>query len=738
MESASGDEPHSSPGASLFDQLFRHAPFPQVLVDPEQGTVLRASPAACDLLQGPGEDLEGVPLADLFPEPEDDLAEFLDRLTREWSASLRARIPPARVLELRGTALETGEGTRVHIALQDVSAETELTAARGFRESLVEHFPDAVFLKDRQGVYETFNAEFLRRLGRDHDEVLGVRDREVVPPELVEHCTATDRKVLTEERPYVTERWLQRDSGEWTLLQILKLPYRDTDGHLHGVIGVCRDVTEHHHTERRLRTSEHQLREILEASPEGLWMGDFESLETVEVNGALCEMLGRSREELLGTRPDEWIEPADRPAFWEEATRRREAQTRRYEISLLTQAGDRVPVVANVSTSYDPEGAPRYSVAFVTDITHLKETERSLQRVADILEAFPGPVMLCSTDFKVLYQNRFARETLGDYQPGTTPVSALAGDHTAHEILQRQAVPTAREDGSWTGEVSLLDRTGRERPFLMTVLAHPESDGQVERLSAVGVDIAGEKEAEAREKHYLEQLNRVSRLISMGELVSVLSHQLNQPLTALSNYATAGTQLLAQKSAMPSQIQELLEGMGSEAQKASGILTHIRSFLKGQAPDLRPLEVNPLIRELVPFICTGHSGKVPPIELDLDEDLPPVKADGIQLQEAVFNLARNGIESCRERNPESPGPLILRTRRTEEGAEIRVIDHGTGLPDGLDLEALEPFFTTKEKGLGLGLWIVKSIVQSHGGRLDAWNHPDRPGATFRIALPAAA
>ncbi|KPV39196.1 hypothetical protein AN478_13045 [Thiohalorhabdus denitrificans] len=738
MKSASGTESHTSTGTSLFDQLFRHAPLPQVLADPDQGTVLRVSPAACDLLEESREALEGAPLADLFPEPEGDLNEFLDRLTRERSASLRARTSPSRVLELQATALETEEGPWAHIALRDVSAETELNAARGFRESLVEHFPDAVFLKDRQGVYETCNTEFLRRVGKGRDEVLGVRDREVIPPELAEHCTATDRKVLTEERPQVTERWLQRDSGEWVLLQILKLPHRDTDGHLHGVIGVCRDVTERHHTERRLRTSEHQLREILEASPEGLWMGDFETLETVEVNGALCEMLGRSREDLLGTRPDEWIDPADRPTFWEEATRRREAKTRRYEISLLTRAGERVPVVANVSTSYDPEGAPQHSVAFVTDVTHLKETERSLQRVADILEAFPGPVVLCSTDFKVLYQNRFARETLGDYQPGATPVSALTGDHTFKEVMQREAVPAAREEGSWTGEVPLVDVTGKERPFLMTVLAHSESDGQVERLSAVGVDIAPQKEAEAREKHYLEQLNRMSRLISMGELVSVLSHQLNQPLTALSNYATAGTQLLAQKSAMPSQIQELLEGMGSEAQKASGILTQIRNFLKGQSPDLRPLEVNPLIRELVPFICTGHAGKVPPIELDLDQDLPPVEADGIQLQEAVFNLARNGIESCRERNPESPGPLILRTRRTEEGAEIRVIDHGTGLPEGLDLEALEPFFTTKEKGLGLGLWIVKSIVQSHGGRLEAWNNPEGPGATFRIALPAAA
>jgi len=587
---------------------------PQLLVTPGEGRIERANPSACALLSVPAADLEGAPLPELFPEASAETSAFLDRAVQERSAWMRARWTDARggdsMLGLHGTALAGDGQSWVHVGLQDVSAAEELKVARGFQESLFNHFPEAAFLKDREGVYEAVSPQFLRGIGKDLDEVLGARDPDLSPKEIADRCVATDRQVLEEASPRTMERWVRNGAGEWSLMEVLKLPHHDADGRLRGVIGLGRDVTERN------------------------------------------------------------------------------------------------------------------------------QAERTADQLADILEVFPGPAGMCDPDLKVLYHNQYARELLGAYSPGVTPAGTFFPERTLHEVLEREAIPAATRDGEWTGEVQLLDKEGKERPFLLTLVAHYGEEEEVERFSAIGVELAGQKEAEAREKQYVDQLNRVSRLISMGELVSILSHQLNQPLTALTNYAAAGRQLLSGEDRETGQWNGLLESMDSEARKAAGILAQIRNFLKGHGPEFQPVYINGLIQEIFPFICTGCSGERPTVNLELAEDLPPVRADRIQLQEAIFNLARNGVESCVERNPEKPGPLILRTRRSREGVEVLVVDHGSGLPSGLDLQALEPFFSTKDKGLGLGLWITRSIVQAHGGQLGAWDHGEEPGATFRITLPA--
>ncbi|MFA9460655.1 PAS domain-containing sensor histidine kinase [Thiohalorhabdus sp. Cl-TMA] len=738
MDSETDAQPRGEE-SGLFEQLFNRSPLPQLLMEPEQGGILRASPAACRLLGTPKSRVEGSLAGDLFPDAADRVADFLERAVRDTNASQRIRTgaypPTPGVLELRGTVLHAAGQLHIHTALLDASREEELTRVLGFQESLMEHFPDAAFLKDHHGVYESCNQRFLEGLGKDIHEVVGARDHDLLPAHIADRCTATDREVLTEQRPRKTERWVRNTDGEWSLLELLKLPYRDTDGRLRGVIGLGRDITDHRHTEQRLQNSEHMLQEILGASPEGFWMGDFETLETVEVNSAFCRMLGRSREELLGARPDAWLDPEDREAFWEKANQRREHSTRHYEVRFLASDGHKVPVVANVSTYSDPDGRPAYSVAFITDVSRLRHTEKSLKRLADILEAFPGPVGICDADLNLLYHNHYAQEMLAPRDAGAASAESFFAEHSLREVLEEEALPTARREGLWTGQTVLLDKEGREIPFLLTLVAHFTREGSVERFSAIGVDISAQKEAEERERQYLEQLNRVSRLISMGELISILSHQLNQPLTSLNNYAAAGSQLLSNQGAMPSQLGEILEGVENEAQKASEILTQIRNFLKGQGPELQPLDLNRLILEIIPFICTGCTGTVPSILPELEEDLPRVEVDRVQIQEAIFNLARNGMESCMEQNPDSPGPLILTTRREGEYVEVTITDHGTGLPAGLELDALAPFFTTKEKGLGLGLWITRSIIQAHGGRLTARNNAEAEGATFQILLP---
>ncbi|MFA9459996.1 sensor histidine kinase [Thiohalorhabdus sp. Cl-TMA] len=162
----------------------------------------------------------------------------------------------------------------------------------------------------------------------------------------------------------------------------------------------------------------------------------------------------------------------------------------------------------------------------------------------------------------------------------------------------------------------------------------------------------------------------------------------------------------------------------------------MRKFLKGDGPDFRRLDVNGLLRRLQPFLRGGTSDAKVAIRLDLEEALPNVVADRLQIQEVLHNPIHNDQEANRARLADTPPPVIVQTRSTEDKVLISVVDAGPGLPETMDMDVIvRPFFTTKEDGVGLGLWIAYSIVEGHGGRLDARNNTHEPGATFQIRLP---
>ncbi|HKJ89083.1 MAG TPA: PAS domain-containing protein, partial [Gammaproteobacteria bacterium] len=153
---------------------------------------------------------------------------------------------------------------------------------------------------------------------------------------------------------------------------------------------------------------------ILKHASEGFLVADFQTLEALEVNEAFCRMLGYDREEILGRRVDTWLDAADQLAFQEEVARRREPGSRRYEVRLVAKSGARVPVLANASTCDDEQGAPAYSLGFVTDISRLRESEEHANHLTEILDAFPGVVGMCDGHYNFLYHNRYAKELLDD------------------------------------------------------------------------------------------------------------------------------------------------------------------------------------------------------------------------------------------------------------------------------------------------------------------------------------
>ncbi len=229
-------------------------------------------------------------------------------------------------------------------------------------------------------------------------------------------------------------------------------------------------------------------------------------------------------------------------------------------------------------------------------------------------------------------------------------------------------------------------------------------------------------------------LAHLSRVFTMGELTTSIAHEVNQPLTAV---VTQGHACVEWLSANPPELAEArrsAERIIEDGTRAGKVLGHIRSLFRKEAPARDWLNMNDVIQELTEFLRGEALNHRLALRTDLAVDLPRVRGDRVQLQQVVLNLIMNAMEAMRS----TPGPtkeIWLRSRR-EDPAGIRIVveDSGVGLSPEIAEKIFQPYFTTKEQGIGMGLSISHSIVESHAGRL--WATPGASGgAVFQFTVP---
>jgi signal transduction histidine kinase len=256
-------------------------------------------------------------------------------------------------------------------------------------------------------------------------------------------------------------------------------------------------------------------------------------------------------------------------------------------------------------------------------------------------------------------------------------------------------------------------------------------------------DIARRKQVESDLRASQEQLElhqielaHMSRLSIMGEMAASLAHELNQPLHAARNYARGSIRRLLKQPQQDAELVEALERMANETDRAAEILRRVRDFVQKNGRCVSALHLNDLVREAVEINSLELKQTRARIVCELAADIAPVMADPIQIEQVVVNLARNGLESMAE-TPEEERVLSIGTRwHDERSVEVFVRDRGNGIGETERGKVFEPFFTTKSEGMGMGLAISRSIIQSHEGRLWFSANEDR-GCTFHFTLPIA-
>jgi signal transduction histidine kinase len=242
------------------------------------------------------------------------------------------------------------------------------------------------------------------------------------------------------------------------------------------------------------------------------------------------------------------------------------------------------------------------------------------------------------------------------------------------------------------------------------------------------------KRAEAEAALQRAELAHAARLSSVGELTASVAHEINQPLGAILSNAEAAELLLESAAPQLDRIRQILRDIQQEDHRASAVIREVRALARKQAPETRPLDLNTVVRDVLALVEADARRRGVEVEMDLDPRLPAATGDRTQLRQVVLNLALNGVDAVaadgsRDRR------IRIRTRAADGQIELAVSDTGPGLAEEIIPRLFESFFSTKAEGLGLGLSIVRSIVEAHGGRVTAANNNER-GATFRVQLPA--
>jgi len=440
------------------------------------------------------------------------------------------------------------------------------------------------------------------------------------------------------------------------------------------------------------------------------------------VNPAFCRMIGWNEADLIGrTMPFPYWLPGRHAQHQEtlEILLSGRTPSSGLEVEAQRRDGSRFTARMYVSPLRDPNGEQIGWMTSMTDITEPKRIREALtaahERFMTVLEGLDDAISVVADTpdgLELLFANRTYRRFFG----------AQSNGHA--ELLGGRL-------GRFTDETVEIFSDSAQRWFEVHHRILAWTDGRRVRLQ-VARDITERRRHEEASRVQQEKIQLTSRLTTMGEMASSLAHELNQPLTAITNYSMGAVAMLRAGNADPEKLLEVMEKAARQAERAGKIISRIREFVKRSEPQRQRVAVRSIVDNAVGFADIDARKRQVDIQLDLPDPLPDAMADPILIEQVLLNLLKNGVEAM-----EQSDYRVLHVVVTDQTPmiEIAVIDRGHGLRDPERL--FEPFYSTKSEGLGMGLNICRTIIESHHGRL--WADPNPEGGTiFRFTLPCAA
>jgi len=284
-------------------------------------------------------------------------------------------------------------------------------------------------------------------------------------------------------------------------------------------------------------------------------------------------------------------------------------------------------------------------------------------------------------------------------------------------------------------EIEGIHKNGSVVPLDMSIAEFSIENARY--FTTIVRDVSLRKHREQQDKKHLDELAHVTRLGLMGEMASGIAHELNQPLTAISTYTQTSINLINTEHPDPVKLLEILSKIHHQASRAGQIIQHMREFIKSHAKHRSTADINSLIHECVDLCIVELNQNGVKLKLELENNLPFIYVDQIQIEQVLMNLIRNSVDALKNLPEKRQRQITIHSRVTlNNSIQVRVKDNGPGINEDQQKKISTPFYTTKADGMGMGISISRSLIEAHEGTLYFKSKPDK-GTTFYFILPTA-
>ncbi len=600
--------------------------------------------------------------------------------------------------------------------------------------------------------------------GKNHFDLYPDKENE----RIFKNVVKTGKPYFAHAKPFEYADHPERGVSYWDWSLI---PYKDEGGTVIGLVLSLSDVSS------RIQTEQERFRlfQAVEQSPVTIVITDPEG--NIEyVNPKFVQLTGYSRKEAIGKKPSILKSGEHPPEFYKDLWETiRNGKSWQGEFCNKKKNGDLYWESAVISPIKDEKDRITHIIGIKEDITARKLTEQELNRYKNKLEALveerteeltkkireleqaEQKLREAETRYRTVADFTYdweywkapdgsflyispSVERITGFKPGTLiedPEFLLKLIHPADKALWEEHDMDMHKTRK-KGEIQfrIIDRKGKTR--WIDHVCHPviDKDGTYLGIRSSNRDITVQKMAEEDAHKQRQELSHVSRVATVGEITAALSHQLNQPLAAILSNAQAGKRFLESGVYDIQETKEILASIIEEDLRASKVIDGIRKLLKRDEVKMKAIDIREIIQEAISFIKSGAHLRNITLKLELDSDLPHVLGDRVQLQQVLLNLMTNALEAITSKESGQQEIVIRAKKMDAMTIRVDVEDSGTGIDEKMMGKLFEPFHTSKASGMGMGLAINKKIVETHGGKIWAENHPDG-GAILSFTLPAA-
>ncbi len=492
--------------------------------------------------------------------------------------------------------------------------------------------------------------------------------------------------------------------------------------------------------ENELQESESRFQFVADAAPVLIWMAGVDKLCTF-FNKPWLQFTGRSMEQELGNGWAEGVHQDDLERCVQVYTSAFDArQPFVMQYRLRRDDGEYRWISDQGVPRYDAQGTFAGYIGSCVDVTELMTKDEALRQSEERMRLAAAAVNLGIWEWHLatneIWATNARRAVLG--WPSTGKVTFedfISQVHPEDRSRIRQTINEAVCDGKdYESEYRLVLPDGIVRWMSTRGSIQFDNAGKPSRLVGISIDITARKQAELDAQRGRAELSHLSRVALMGEMSASIAHELNQPLSGILSNAAAGQRFIDRGDVDLGEVRELLGDIVSDGRRASDVVRGIRGMVKKGQLARCSVNLNEVVMDAWRMASPDALLHSCQLETSLDPNLPAIDGDPVQLQQVLLNLAINAFDAMRD-TPASKRKVLIATQSNgDDMVRTSVRDYGVGISEEMRDRLFDPFFSTKTEGLGMGLAIVRSIVESHGGTITAEN-ADGGGTRFEFVLP---